>query len=280
MGVAEFGVSNTTRFKSQEYFSILLSFILGSTILQKIKGTEKIILDSQWLVVQNSFDIGYDGIIRVWETKRKHELCISKNAGHSSNINSLCFDNEATRLYSGDGVGIIKVWSTNTTKNLSFDCIVSFDTLSVYISKFQSSPILNLVMHPGQRKLLVQTGTQISMMDTRIHRMVCTFQQPSNAPAHFNRAALSACGSWAYMASGTKVIGWRSDTGLIVCEYSKDCLKTWEGRGEVVGIVFHPLDHMIAFCRMGERQPVDVYEWNEKTRPLGLKNVSFNSHRI
>lgn len=36
--------------------------------------------------------------------------------GHESYINSLCFDEEGTKLYSADNMGIIKIWNVYVTE--------------------------------------------------------------------------------------------------------------------------------------------------------------------
>ena len=35
--------------------------------------------------------------------------------GHSSYVNSLCFDDEGSKLFSADGVGKIRVWNVYVT---------------------------------------------------------------------------------------------------------------------------------------------------------------------
>ena len=91
------------------------------------------------------------------------------------------------------------------------------------------------------------------MLDTRIHRVISIFQSPPPGYSSFSKgAALSACGSWVYLASGSNVITWRT-------EYSKDYIKSWESLGDIVGIAAHPYDHIMAFCRLRDKQCLDFY---------------------
>lgn len=87
----------------------------------------------------------YDGAIRFWDS-RPNEGIIQTNSpvlnlvGHKSNINSLCFDADGSRLYSGDGSGIIKIWSNESIdgqkQSLNYECIKTVDALKVhYISQ-------------------------------------------------------------------------------------------------------------------------------------------------
>jgi WD40 repeat protein len=39
--------------------------------------------------------------------------------GHKSFVNALCFDDEGSKLYSGDGIGKINVWSVTVTNKPS-----------------------------------------------------------------------------------------------------------------------------------------------------------------
>lgn len=75
----------------------------------------------------------FDGNIRLWDTTMRKKSLIAKYSGHLSRINSLCFDKEGTRLYSGDGIGVVKIWSTssNLQDYPEFKCIASIDTQSV-----------------------------------------------------------------------------------------------------------------------------------------------------
>jgi hypothetical protein len=114
-------------------------------------------------------------------------------------------------------------------------------------------------------------------MDTRIHRFICTFQSPEAHCRQFTRATLSECGSWTYAAAGNNVVVWRTDTGLIAAEFSSASLKSWEVQREIGCVAFHPHDHIIAFTRMGHKQTVDLYVFDETAKPLGLKKV-YNSY--
>ena len=85
----------------------------------------------------------YDGVIRFWDSIPNEGIIqtsspIVKLAGHKSNINSICFDSDGSRLYSGDGSGIIKIWSNESIdglkSSLTYECIKTVDSLKVYIS--------------------------------------------------------------------------------------------------------------------------------------------------
>ncbi len=35
--------------------------------------------------------------------------------GHQSYVNSLCFDDEGSKMYTADGIGVIRVWNVYVT---------------------------------------------------------------------------------------------------------------------------------------------------------------------
>lgn len=121
---------------------------------------------------------------------------------------------------------------------------------------------------------MVQTAGKLMMMDCRVDKFVTTFQAGSNhRQTSFFKAELSACGSWVYMASGEDVEFWRSETGLLSGIFSKETLKSWNSKGNVVSIAAHPFDNIIAFCRLGNKQSVDLYRWDKDTNPIGTKKM-------
>lgn len=51
-------------------------------------------------------------------------------SGHTSHVNTLCFDTEGTRMVSGDGIGVIKIWniSVETNSDICIECIGTINT--------------------------------------------------------------------------------------------------------------------------------------------------------
>ncbi|KAJ3274488.1 Jouberin [Terramyces sp. JEL0728] len=225
----------------------------------------------------------YDGVIRIWEHSKKAEPS-KKLRGHTANVNTLVFSEDGRRIYSGDGSGILKIWSSEKLDgkkdSLNYECIKSIDTL-------MGHPIQHLQMHPTNRKLLVQTiGPLSHILDTRIHRFLSHFQAPvdtsvlppllkdnqfkmtSNQQVNSNRfmkSTFSACGT--YLISGSlkgQVHVWKTDTAGYVGSYSYQSLRSWQKDSlPVVDISFHPLDNYIAFSMWGEKEPISIYSYDE-----------------
>lgn len=69
----------------------------------------------------------FDGNIRLWEydpykraTGGSQDLASHMLVGHTAPVNTVCFDNEGLKIYSGDADGIIKVWTLSHRRG-SFD---------------------------------------------------------------------------------------------------------------------------------------------------------------
>ncbi len=60
---------------------------------------------------------GYDQIVRVWtlQTDDNHAQLVQEIDGHMSHINTICFDEEGSRMFSGDGQGIVRIWNAYVT---------------------------------------------------------------------------------------------------------------------------------------------------------------------
>nr|KAJ3419063.1 Jouberin [Polyrhizophydium stewartii] len=157
----------------------------------------------------------YDGVIRFWAyqsgsdattagtaggggpLRRAAPKPMHKLQGHSSNINAIQFDADGHRLFSADAQGILKIWSSRShllgpnaaggdmpataegadvrMHGLDYDCIKSITVLA-------GSPIHALRLHPGGRRLLVQTSVSLHALDIRIFRFLTHMQIPHAGP--------------------------------------------------------------------------------------------------
>ncbi|KAJ8326512.1 Jouberin [Batrachochytrium dendrobatidis] len=154
----------------------------------------------------------YDGIIRFWSHDSK-ALSQSKDAlqpyptsallfhkpihklvGHACNINAVVFDAQGHRLFSADAQGTLKIWSSRSlllsqpaaslsvsNAKLDYDCIKSIQV--------GPNPIHSLIMHPGGRSLIVQTGVSIHTLDVRIFRFLTHINIPGAGESLSKRIA-------------------------------------------------------------------------------------------
>ncbi|KAJ3188080.1 Jouberin [Irineochytrium annulatum] len=198
----------------------------------------------------------YDGNVRIWRTTKEYdketrpvEICY----GHRTNVNAVAFDNEGTRMYSGDGEGVLREISISSIR-----------------------------VHPTGRKILITMGNDvIQTLDVRIYRVHSTFLNPALGPAgspqrkqleeipdcRIARAEFSACGTYVYGATpDTRVCVWRTDTGALTAIYRHLNLS-----GAVNSIAYHPKDDLVAFVAWGSFQPLTVFGWDKRVEPLEEK---------
>lgn len=230
--------------------------------------------DDQRMVATGSFD----GCIRLWkyqkQTRSQSSAPFMKLVGHDSNVNSICFNKDGSRLYSGDANGNIKIWSEVDKK---FECIKTVE--------LNGAAIQTLQLHVSNRKLLVQTaGPSLHLFDTRIHRFLTHFKviNEQNLPTYptpfgvdqiprkshnnqFLRSCFSACGGYIFAGSSTgQVYIWKTESGTFVGSYDSKH-PGWIDGTPVVDVAFHPHENAIAFASWGAKEPVKVFGWSEST---------------
>ena len=135
-------------------------------------------------------------------------------------------------------------------------------------------------MHPSNRKILVnfQNG-QLKTLDTRIFRWLTSFELPTETlenkrsdiaskqadilGSSISRSSFSPCGSFVFNGNRNgKVFVWKCDTGDFVSFYGGSKDRTGVQK-QISEVVFHPHDHIIAFCSFGDDQPVVVYTFDK-----------------
>ncbi|KAJ3277671.1 Jouberin [Borealophlyctis nickersoniae] len=225
----------------------------------------------------------YDTFIRLYPHTTRHHHHNNNNKqspdpvqvlkGHTSNVNSIVFDRTGARLYSADGAGCVRVWSSNAEGVLGkseeevgrYLCIQS-------VAVCQGTPITTLRMHPSTRKLLLQTPDGLHTLDTRIYRILTTFT-PSSSPfpaftTHTSssplttRPAFTPCGH--YVLSGQpdgSVVVYKTDSGRVVGRFGGQ--EDTKAGKSIVDVCYHPHDFFACFVGLGEAGGVRVWSWEE-----------------
>jgi jouberin len=217
--------------------------------------------------------------------------------GHIGMVNSIVFDGEGARLYSGDSVGGIKVWALQDSNGvINLDCIKAIQMVSEFLFAIainfdtKESGIRSFCMHQTNRKILVFLyNNDLHSLDVRIYRLMSNylglpaipnpatensirFSTTSNMPSSslympyshimtqtLTKAIYSPCGTHVY--AGTidgRIFSWKTESAELVHIFSPGGIK-----GQVVDIAFHPRDHYIAFSTWGAHQPVSVFTFDE-----------------
>ncbi|KAJ3377505.1 Jouberin [Lobulomyces angularis] len=260
----------------------------------------------------------FDGEIRIWgydpygkyPEKIMDEKPLNILTGHKGGVNTLCFDNEGNKLFSGDTLGVIRIWSpqagNSTAYDNTFEFVADFKCIKT-ITSFNGVPITSLKMHPTNRKILVQLqNNTLQTLDIRIFRFLTRYEGKnavSSKEENFNftynslesmtminkiqteyhtdhnqkddlsdlpliRACISPCGYQVWSGFASQAMVWKTDTGDLQTIYEKDSCTEGEDCGlgiskQIVGVSYHPHDHIVAFCAFGDSQPVVLFTYDE-----------------
>ncbi|KAJ3169596.1 Jouberin [Geranomyces variabilis] len=135
----------------------------------------------------------YDRKIRIWALDGHSGgavIPLQTLAGHERNVNCVLFDKDGARLYSADGDGVIRVWSSHVEGAADgvYVCIKVLDM-------FRGTPISTLCLHPQNRRVLVHLASHVlHTLDVRLYRILTTYE---GAPPSANRQQTSPLSSLA-----------------------------------------------------------------------------------
>ncbi|CAH1775536.1 unnamed protein product, partial [Owenia fusiformis] len=211
---------------------------------------------------------GYDRIIRVWDIKTDglNPKLLQELEGHRGHINSLCFEEEGSKMYSGDSVGTILVWNVYVTDQPSKRGVTRDWTMYKEISDEElAGTIINYIqMHHGGRRLLVHSrDNTIRMIDLRVFSIMQRYFGALNFREQV-RSTITPCGT--FVMSGSEdftACVWNAETGDQVANYSELGYKH-----AVCDVDYHPHDHMVAFAAFGENHPIMVYNYDHRVAQI------------
>ncbi|KAF7670049.1 hypothetical protein LDENG_00084520 [Lucifuga dentata] len=214
---------------------------------------------------------GYDSLLRVWrlDVDDVNGHLLQEFDGHSSFINTICFDSDGSRMFSADNVGLIIVWKTlvNGSKQ-QHPCLRWCIEKKIDESDLSRIPINMLQVHPNGRCLLIHAKDSVlRMMDLRI----LAVKKYTGATNYRERiySTFTPCGNFIFSGSedGMAYV-WNTETGDQVAVYSELCY-----RSTLHGVSFHPHEHMVAFCAFGQSQPVHVYLYDHKVSQMVMQSM-------
>ncbi|XP_028251526.1 jouberin isoform X2 [Parambassis ranga] len=215
---------------------------------------------------------GYDGLVRVWrlDVSDVNGQLLQEFEGHSTFINTICFDSEGRRMFTADNMGLIIVWKTsvNDSRHRQQPCHRWCIERKIDESDLSGISINMLQLHPNGRCLLIHAKDSVlRMMDLRI----LAVKKYSGATNYRERiySTFTPCGNFLFSGSedGMAYV-WNTDTGDQVAVYSELCYPT-----ALHGVAFHPHEDMVAFCAFGQSQPVHVYLYDRKVSQLEVQNL-------
>ncbi|XP_033861135.3 jouberin isoform X1 [Acipenser ruthenus] len=205
---------------------------------------------------------GYDCVIRVWNVKVKdvNGQLLQEFDGHKSFINTLCFDKEGLRMFSGDSSGLIIVWNSFVNERSRRHPAQQWSIeKEIQEIDLKGVPVNHLEVHPNGRRLLIHAKDSIlRVMDLRI----LTTKKYTGATNYREKihSTFTPCGSFLFSGSedGMAYV-WNANTGDQVAVYSELCYSS-----PLRDVAFHPHEHMVALCAFGPNLPVHVYLYDRK----------------
>ncbi|XP_047467681.1 jouberin isoform X2 [Mugil cephalus] len=215
---------------------------------------------------------GYDSLVRVWrlDVDDMNGQLLQEFEGHSSFINTICFDSEGRRMFSADNKGLIIVWKTavSDSRQRQPPCHRWCIEKNIDESDLSGVPINMLQLHPNGRCLLIHAKDSVlRMMDLRI----LAVKKYTGATNYRERiySTFTPCGNFIFSGSedGLAYV-WNTDTGDQVAVYSELCYPT-----TLHGVTFHPHEDMVAFCAFGQSQPVHVYLYDRKVSQMEAHSI-------
>ncbi|XDV42804.1 hypothetical protein PO909_011402 [Leuciscus waleckii] len=214
---------------------------------------------------------GYDGVLRVWnvDIQDVNGQLLQEFDGHKTFINSLCFDPEGSRMFSGDNSGLIIVWGTKVVPG-SRRALTSQWSIEREIKEadLNGISINSLEVHPNGRRLLIHAKDSVlRVMDLRIFA-VKKYIGATNYRERIN-STFTPCGSFIFSGSedGLAYV-WNSETGDQVAVYSELCYSS-----AIRAVAFHPHENMVAFCSFGQNQLIHLYLYDQKVAQMEVESL-------
>ncbi|XP_046556867.1 LOW QUALITY PROTEIN: jouberin-like [Haliotis rubra] len=219
---------------------------------------------------------GYDQVLRVWDVlgDEPHGQLMQEIENHHGHINSICFDEEGQKMYSADSSGAVFIWNVYVTEQESRRAFIREWTIFLEIRdpELKNVAINSIRMHPSGRRLLLHCRDNIlRMLDLRVQRIMQNYIGALNFREKI-RSAISPCGTFVFAGSeDNTAYVWNTETGDQVARYSE-----LNYQRPVTDLDYHPRDHILAICSLGDNQPVLVYNYDPQVAHIGM-GLSFPS---
>ncbi|CAG5116451.1 unnamed protein product, partial [Candidula unifasciata] len=205
----------------------------------------------------------YDEVVRVWDISlpEDHNVLQQEMEEHHGHINSICFDtDDGQKMFSADSVGTIIIWNCYVSDESSRKHFLRDWTkyLEIKDPELRDTPINFIKMHPSGRRLLVHgRNNAIFMFDLRVQRVMQKYFGAENLKEKIC-STITPCGSFVFSGSEDgKLFAWNTDTGDQVAVYTQ-----LNYQSPVTDVHYHPRDHMLALCSLGDNHPVYVYRYD------------------
>jgi jouberin len=207
----------------------------------------------------------YDGKIRVWFVDGGSTEMLKELSGHDMRVNSVCFDAEGGRMYSADGSGVIKAWSSRIAEGddrkfagESFSVIRTIEDEE--IARSNLTCIRVDPRNPLDRLLVHSQDNMIRRLDVSTRVIRCRY---SGVKCHMNAQKSNFSPDGRFVVCGAdngRVFFWNTETGDLIDKEGKDY--GFDGR-PVYDVAWSNHEHVMALCSFDD-QPVRVFFHEKK----------------
>jgi WD40 repeat protein len=222
----------------------------------------------------------YDGLIRIWDSLGGS--LIAELSNHSTYVNAITFNPNGHQFFTGDADGVIKLWEDSQFAGAKarVESKSAYERQSAYESKHVSSEIWRRrfkCIRTMQHRQLV--GDAISSLEYHA--------KPERLVAYVRSGAIYSFSFLRYDIQKTMIGPKTANRGLKSC-ISPDGKYVVAGSADGVAYFFdlytgsqikqldvgytmpmyntvwHPTEHLVAFCSYGGDYPIEVWQWNRK----------------
>nr|XP_022332539.1 jouberin-like isoform X2 [Crassostrea virginica] len=205
---------------------------------------------------------GYDQVIRVWDVSgsEPHGVLKQEIEDHRGHVNTLIFEEDGGKMYSGDSAGnvlIFNVFVGEQEPKLGWERDWTIYQ-RIFDPELKDVPINCLTLHHNGRRLLVHSRDNIiRMFDLRVQRVMQKYIGALNFREEIH-STMTPCGSFVFSGSEDNfAYTWNTETGDQVAMFSE-----LNFQYPVTDIEYHPRDHMMALCSLGDNQPILIYNYD------------------
>ncbi|XP_062592731.1 jouberin-like isoform X1 [Saccostrea cucullata] len=205
---------------------------------------------------------GYDQVIRVWDVSgpEQHGVLKQEIEDHRGLVNTLIFEEDGGKMYSGDSAGnvlIFNVFVGEQEPRLGWERDWTIFR-KIDDPELKDVPINCLTLHHNGRRLLVHSRDNIiRMFDLRVQRVMQKYIGALNFREEIH-STLTPCGSFVFAGSEDNfAYAWNTETGDQVAMFSE-----LNYQYPVTDVEYHPRDHMMALCSLGDNQPILIYNYD------------------
>nr|XP_039271437.1 jouberin-like isoform X1 [Styela clava]XP_039271438.1 jouberin-like isoform X1 [Styela clava] len=201
---------------------------------------------------------GYDTTLRVWNIASVASQLTQELDGHKAIVNSIIFDQTGLNMYSADGSGVIICWNSPAQEKAKKSVKTNWSIKSKIEDRDLAGICINsLRLHPHNNKILIHCrDSTVRILDARIHS-IKKFVGLLNH-RQLLRSSVTPCGSFIFSGSEDGcVYVWNVETGDQVAIYNE-----LGYTNAVHSVIYHPHDHMVAFCSYAPNQSILLYKFN------------------